>query len=367
MLFLVDILSAEMPRLSKSQIRLIPFWGLRHLYESSLPGYTIVILLVLAFSLGQGGLQFIFSEIKPGSVFDRFLQTDTFGVVGLAASVGAITSLFLSSFILVFRFVRDILHPKFLALDPSIDAAIDSLALSWSSALPWIFGMTILFVVVNYALASSVLGLETLDLGVVLNSGNAAILRVFVLDPINAACGGLAIASTYRLQQYLVLVARTISVDILKVEAYHPITLPPAMVFAFTSSFVAIVGAVLFALDYGISEVYLKGAMIGLFAIGAIFALMLFHPVLILRNRIAKMIGVERELLVKAIRGDSAVLENSNIVDRRANSTELASWLALLNTLSEWPVSEAIKRLLLFGVLPPLAWTLAAVIENTLY
>ncbi|MFT4712335.1 MAG: hypothetical protein ACJAVI_003600 [Candidatus Azotimanducaceae bacterium] len=70
-----------------------------------------------------------------------------------------------------------------------------------------------------------------------------------------------------------------------------------------------------------------------------------------------------------ALWGDKKAVKTINIhvLDAPTTAADLLTHQMLLNFLWDWPIASHVQKLVLFGLLPPLAWVLAAMIENAMY
>ncbi len=53
--------------------------------------------------------------------------------------------------------------------------------------------------------------------------------------------------------------------------------------------------------------------------------------------------------------------------EEQAVHGDLTAHLMPLNSLSPWPVGQSIKKVLVFGLLPPASWAMAALVEHLLF
>jgi hypothetical protein len=70
-----------------------------------------------------------------------------------------------------------------------------------------------------------------------------------------------------------------------------------------------------------------------------------------------------------ALRGDDNAMSKLSIQGRGAPTTtvDLLMHQMFIESRWEWPIAAHVQKLVLFGLLPPLAWVLAAMIENAMY
>ena len=88
-------------------------------------------------------------------------------------------------------------------------------------------------------------------------------------------------------------------------------------------------------------------------------------PVLTLKTRIEIAKDTEIELVRRALRHDDSALAQSQFGPRLADFGfgDLMIYEERIKNVWEWPLKAHIRRLLLFGLLPPLTWVMAAAVE----
>jgi hypothetical protein len=93
------------------------------------------------------------------------------------------------------------------------------------------------------------------------------------------------------------------------------------------------------------------------------------YPVWILRNRIRDKKLAEMGQITRSLRGDKEAVKTMNIhaLDAPTTAADLLTHRMFLDSLWEWPIASHLQKLILFGLLPPLTWVVAAMIENTMY
>jgi hypothetical protein len=92
------------------------------------------------------------------------------------------------------------------------------------------------------------------------------------------------------------------------------------------------------------------------------------YPVWILRNRIRDKKLAEMGQITRSLRGDKEAVKTMNIhaLDAPTTAADLLTHRMFLDSLWEWPIASHMQKLILFGLLPPLTWVVAAMIENTM-
>jgi hypothetical protein len=345
----------------------MPIWGLKQLYQSQLSSPTIYVLLVTGVAALMALLEVIFSGVSDNSAIYGLIREGGVDLLVLGTTLGAFTGLYLATTIAIARVVERKIHPKFVMLDADFNSPLSGLAPTWLGSLAWIAIATALGISLFHYQLRVTTGLNTANPAEILAAGEVVFLHVYLLDPVNWISQGLMLGALHRCQKYLVQAAKNISIDILNAEAYSDITIFTGLFSAILSVLFATLGALWILLGSSDLQPALESFTLTISLFGLLLIVASFYPVLVLRNRIALEIHREKEILISAVRGDVNALGSSRLAERGASSAELATWLILANTLSEWPVDSQIKKIMLFIVLPPTAWVLAAILENTLY
>jgi len=186
-------------------------------------------------------------------------------------------------------------------------------------------------------------------------------------------CLGLALGvliSTFITQSLsLIHVTRHMKVNLLQLSRYSAIANPVV-------SFVVILLAglslwplmILFVDDSTFSTVMAVTAL-GILLTGFPILLLYAYPILILRNRIRNEKQKELNVVFQALEGDDEAIKAISIQGRGVPSTttDLLTHQMFVESRWEWPIASHVQKLILFGLLPPVAWVLAATIEYALY
>jgi hypothetical protein len=93
------------------------------------------------------------------------------------------------------------------------------------------------------------------------------------------------------------------------------------------------------------------------------------YPVWILRNRIRDKKLAEMGQITRSLRGDEEAVKTINIhaLDAPTTAADLLTHQMFLESRWDWPIASHLQKLILFGLLPPLTWVVAAMIENAMY
>lgn len=95
--------------------------------------------------------------------------------------------------------------------------------------------------------------------------------------------------------------------------------------------------------------------MVLLFVILFVIASFYFIPIMMLRNRIKA--EVQKQLRELAETMQSLSTPEDKLLIRQM----------YLESRPQWPLATEVQKVIVFGLLPPLAWIMAAVVENLLY
>jgi hypothetical protein len=200
----------------------------------------------------------------------------------------------------------------------------------------------------------------------IVEAGPGVAALFFLIYPLGGAAFAQFTAPMRYYDMFLRETARTIRVDILRVEDYAAIMHPAVIVFVTSCIIIGALLVVPVLLDVPEIE-QIVDLTIAIFAPIAILGTAnLCVPALILRTRFVSAISQERNFVLRGLQGDTEALAASRSA-ADYNRVELLAYLNVLNNLSEWPVGPHLQKIILFGLLPPVAWVLAAAVENALY
>ena len=353
--------------MSQNTACIVPHWGLRQLYQSGLSSTGIYLLLIVAGAAVFGLVQALFPEVSEGSAIYGVWPEEGGGFYIFSVMLGGGGGFFLATIIAVSRVVEYKMHPGFVRMDTGVDGLLAKAALGATSGLGGI-AITLLIAVMmmNYVLRADA-GLSLFEPAGILAAGLGVFVQAYVLSMVYALIAGLALGGYFQGLYYLLCMAREISIDILNAEAYSGVTMSPAVLFVVSSVLFTVLGLVWLVSDPFRDASFIQAWTMLLLAGFFLILLVSMYPMLVLRNRIAEEVSRERDLLVTAIRGQVDALGASRLAEPGMTRAELMMCLSLVNTVSEWPVSAQVKKILLFGVIPPVAWSLAAIVENTIY
>lgn len=160
--------------------------------------------------------------------------------------------------------------------------------------------------------------------------------------------------------------ANDFKVDLMHTDECQVFTLQPMRYLLITviyASLNIIVYQVLSAL--GMGEQAFQGQT-PLVVLMLVCCLPFIHPVRVIRDRIADIKQREIDAVRVALAGDRSSLANSQIahISDEFSAPDLMMYEQYVKDIWEWPIQGYVQRLLFYVLLPPLAWVLAALVEQ---
>lgn len=200
-------------------------------------------------------------------------------------------------------------------------------------------------------------------------AGGSNLIFGFILIPIFGLIAGLSWLILISQIVSLVHAARHIKVDLLQFNDYAAIANPGVRLFLGSIPLLSTFPLMMLYLDDPIEIAIAMRSFLFLMFIAVATLLPFAYPIWILRNRIREKKLAEMDLITRSLRGDKEAVKTINIHDLDAPTTaaDLLTHQMFLNSLWDWPIASHVQKLILFGLLPPLTWVLAAMIENTMY
>ena len=192
--------------------------------------------------------------------------------------------------------------------------------------------------------------------------------RLYLLAPLllTFSAGGLLLLAFGTAVVLLRWLARGIEPDLRRLDAYSCFALPPLyLIAALSIALGAGTATVVFFEGTGeIATGYLMRTTL-MFVIALPLSLL---PMWEIHRSILALRDAERERVIQALDGDTEGLVGS-AVDRRPDGgrSEWISALLWLDALPTWPLGGYVQRIVLFGLLPPITWVMAAAVENLLF
>jgi hypothetical protein len=200
-------------------------------------------------------------------------------------------------------------------------------------------------------------------------AGGPHLIQGFILMPINGLIQGMGFIVIVSQVVSLIHAARHIKIDFLQLSDYAAIANPGVRMFLCAIPFLGLMPLLMLYGDDAGNTAFLK--QMSLVVVFTMVAMVLpyVYPVWILRNRIRDKKIAEMDKITLALRGDKEAVKTIVIqgLGTPTTTADLLTHQMFLESRWDWPIASHVQKLVLFGLLPPLAWVLAAMIENAIY
>ncbi len=176
----------------------------------------------------------------------------------------------------------------------------------------------------------------------------------FVLLPLGGVLGGTLVAVIYMQVTVLARVAAGMEINLLQLPDYCPIAGPMVrVVLLMCLSFAP--WPVLFAYLGDADTVFFYQIVLLVLVLFLSVILAYSYPVVVLRNRI-------RDRKIEALDQVQQALLGQK--DSDLTRAELLTEQMFIESRWEWPFESHVQKLVLFGILPPAGWVMAAMVEG---
>lgn len=317
-------------------------WILSRLDRTGLPSSLLGFLCFLALAF-LGIVLLIFSRVPDPAMYRNSI------------AFTAIVSFLVTFYFRMGRgWYQDLLH--FLEFDPNVHSALDYLE-------PRRFIVQLELVIaamsayVNLYLSGIALS-EEASLFFILSLG----LFYFIQFSTIMFCIDMVVRQLVS----LVEIAKVIRVDLLETEFYS--SLANAM-YRFFGMYIAGLCVITLSFMVFTEGEYGAGQMLEIMAPWYLPGLFLMSLYLLPYNKFRKRVGVVKYLELnrvhEAIQGNFSLLKDSMIArdEGKLRTVDLLAYQDRIRAVREWPFTNRIRNLVLFGILPPLTWIIAAYIE----
>jgi hypothetical protein len=160
--------------------------------------------------------------------------------------------------------------------------------------------------------------------------------------------------------------AATVNIDLIHTEELQVFSLQPLRYLLITVLFASlnIIIYQIFA-ELNLADQAFT-AQVPLVLIMMLCGLPFLQPARIVRRRIADSKNREIKAVREALAGNRSALENSQISHfaDEFKAPDLMAYEQQIKNIWEWPIQGYVQRILLYVLLPPLAWVLAALVEQ---
>ena len=327
-------------------------WILEQLDKTGIATWKLGFILCLT-----GALLALIGLLVMGDLPDESLLADFYTSTQMsmiAVSTGFMIGVFL---VLGLYLARNVQSNTECSLPSQGIKLRQTLEPTWSNLLIIIFfaSLTLItFAYVNYL----TIGFNTCSFTEVVKLGQIGILTQYLLQPIVAVAGGACISVLLSVFRYLTTVAYTVEINLLHLDAYKVLGSPFIYFFVSISILMSIIIA--FAIfihneDVTLMFLYCLAAVI---VVGIVVAVTLSYPVWVFRRRLMlKKAEVRNKIIYE--------LDKLNVVNAKRSS--LLTELIFIDQLPDSSFATYLKRIIVFGILPPLTWVLAATVENFMF
>ncbi|MFT7246904.1 MAG: hypothetical protein ACI82A_004284 [Candidatus Azotimanducaceae bacterium] len=341
-------------------------WLLEQLDRTGLGTLKLLLLLALIGGVMGSILALITGPVAPESVFaSNNDETATWvSMVTICITIGLVLGFIV---MLVRTTEADLQH---LSTAGNYEVNSNLLILKASVFLPIVVVIALFTTLVIPVLASQRLEVSLIEAFKAFYAGGAPLrLLMFVLFPVVGLAWGTGVAIGVTQVKCLITAARTIPIDLFQLTHYEALTNPTIRVLSITLVLTSVFPVFMLLMNDPIVNEQMTKLMIAALLILTPVLAAWCYPTLILRNRIRLKKAQELDNLLLAILGDDEALGRS-CIPKRGNQITTADLLVhqmFIESRWEWPIASHVQKLILFGLLPPLTWVLAAMMENLLY
>lgn len=323
-------------------------WGLDQLCNSSVQTWKIGVLLIGG--TASIGAVLLWACMSLDSSIN--LNTNADLVFIFAVIIGL-------SFYLSIFFVRTTERDLGVlqSLDESIATHFSQLQLGKVAFLRCILAgipITMLVVLAPFALFD-----EDFSYFPVMHENSATKIFFYFLTPIYGVSVAVSLVCVTKQCQCLMKVARDIDIDLYRLTTYAAVANPIAR---YLAAYFLSLSFVVLLFTWDTNDQNDQGQFWTLIVVSSVWFTVIASyglPVYALRNRIKKK---KEDIL--------AELENLLSEAERAKSSFPADAIAhyqFIESRWDWPIASHVQKLVLFGLLPPVTWILAALVENALF
>ena len=159
---------------------------------------------------------------------------------------------------------------------------------------------------------------------------------------------------------------RTVEIDILRLNRYPHLANPLIRIISVLLIIFSIFPVFSLMMDDEVLDRMVLIAMPGFVLLALIVTALYAYPIWLLKGRIREAKQRELQSILAALTGDNEAMVQSRLRQRASGLTisELLDYRTFIESLWDWPLGPHIQRVVLFGMLPPLTWVLAGMVEN---
>jgi hypothetical protein len=342
-------------------------WGLEQLDKTEVATWKLGLILIAGSGLLSLFLIKVLGSVQPDSVLAT-VYTPTV-ISSLLAFVLLFCGCVCIALITQTRSVETDLKLLSVA-DPEIITTIDKLRPTVRVYLPIILLSLTLGLLMVPTLVAGLLHIAIGDSYFALTSSGLVVgVYAFVLMPVLFLLSGLAISTAISQIYCLTDVARLIRIDLLRPDRYAAIANSPIRIAITLLVFTSILPIMLLVIEDQSFRTLMEPAILWVLPLGIPLVLAHVYPVMILKNRIMDLKQKELDKVLRSLQGDGDAASKISLhgLDSPTTAADLLTHQMFIESRWEWPIASHVQKLILFGLLPPLTWMLAAMIENAMY
>ena len=310
----------------------------------------------------------LLSGMEPNPIFGPMSQQ---AITGLTFGVVFTNALMVVMLLALARAIE--VDLKALAsVDSVVDASIERLKAKpvlrlTCFALGLLYGYLQLPIMISHGPR---LNLTVLEAFMALTTGGPDLIFASIINPITGMLvGGMCCAIVISQVTSLSHAARHIRIDSLQLNDYAAIANPGVRIFLCAIPILTIFPLMMMNVDDPEDADFMMRVSLMMVLLVVAVLLPYVYPIWILRNRIRDKKIVEMGQITLALRGDDDAMSKISIQGRGAPTTtvDLLMHQMFIESRWEWPIASHLQKLILFGLLPPLTWVVAAMIENAMH
>jgi hypothetical protein len=328
------------------------YWVLEQLDKTAIETWKLGVGLCFVGTVaGFLGLA-VLGDLPPESLLAKLYTPGELKAIAIMA--GTLTGAFLTAGLAIARNVQTNTE---LSLGSEVAELEQALESTWVNVL-LIFVLWSLTIVTFAFVNFQAVGFNTFSFTEVFNLGPIGVLTQYILQPIMALSNAIAFSVLVSITRYLARVARTAKIDLMRVDAYGCIAIPLVYLFASFCVLASVtIAAALLSPNEEVTRIFLQLlAMIAFLTL--ILAGLLSYPVWLFRRRVILAKSDQRRKIGKKI---------EELTVGQTERSSLLTELMYIDQLPDSPIGTYFQRIVVFGVLPPLTWVLAAAVENLLF
>lgn len=348
-------------------------WGLEQLDKTGIATWKLGVLLIGGGALFGAILIPILGEVNPDSVLAPFYTARVVALLLVFFPFAAGFLVFLT-FVLVRTVETDL--GLLSSIDDVVDESIKRLRPTKKTLLTTTLVVMmidlLLLPVINVVPAINAMTLNmtiTESFSAIHSSGLVVNVLQYPLLIMTGLAGGVFISIIITQSLSLMHAARSIKIDLLQLSQYSAIANPIVRLFMLGLVVLSVWPPMILFIDDPVFSSALSWLAMLVILAGFPLVFLYVYPILILKNRIRDEKQKELNIVFQSLKGNDEAIKAISIqgLGRPTSTADLLTHQMFLESRWELPIASHIQNLILFGLLPPIAWGLAATMEYALY